>query len=221
MLQSNYLFHICCSFNKNHKAMTQRIELDLGKRFIQRFKQWNESTPYQIPTAWLFEKGIKEQLSINGVDGIRFYSAINNTIGSGLEDKLTLIMVPVKINLSTNIKEDLYNQELYEFSDLCPPKCSVNPSVNGTFINKYNDLIVPRSWYFSRTYFENIFAANPQSEGIRLYRDTINDVLILNIVPITLSSTDYNDLPLPQYNNVGLICTDGENCDLESELYLA
>lgn len=186
--------------------------------FIKRLK---EEDNYLIPTAWLFENGIKQMLSIPNLSGIRFYSAINNKLDHN-DDKLTLIMVPVQID-ANGVYKDLEDKEIYEFSDMCPYIC--NADTMGTFTFKSDiGLQIPRAWYIPRNYFDDIINSNPTTiVGVRIYQYELNGILDLKFVPVINNKGTYTDLNDPIIEGVSLYCFDDNSptCDVSSSLYLA
>lgn len=189
-----------------------------AKCFIKRLK---EEDNYLIPTAWLFEDGIIQMLSIPNLSGIRFYSAINNAQDPN-DDKLTLIMVPVQID-GNGVYKDLENEVIYEFSDMCPYIC--NAGTMGTFAYKSQiGVQIPRAWYIPRIYFDAIINSNPTTiVGVRIYQYKLNGVLDFKFVPVIKENGTYTDLHGPIIQGVSLFCFDDNSptCDISSSLYLA
>ncbi|MFA9214163.1 MAG: hypothetical protein ACEQSR_10010 [Candidatus Methylacidiphilales bacterium] len=199
-------------------ALLKPIKLDTAICFINRFK--GESN-YLIPSGWLFETGIKNMIdNISNLKGIKFYAAINKNSPIN-EDTLTLVMIPV-INNSTGAREDYIDETyFYEFSDMCPPRCSANPAIDGNFISKDKSFTVGRSWYFSKQKFVDILDSDADVVGVRLYHHINGKNLDLKMVPVVFDGTNYNDKATPIYNQADEICNGGTNCDVNSVLYKA
>lgn len=197
--------------------VVKKTPLDTAICFINRFKNENE---YFIPSAWLFEKGIKNMIdSIDNLKGIKFYAAINNNRNSN-EDTLTLVMIPVISNAIGNKIDYINDNYFYEFSDLCPPKCSEVTVVKVEPISSNTGIQVGDSWYFSIDKFKTIFNQYKNVNGVRLYRFTDNDKLNLKMVPVVFKNdTTYNDIKLNYEIIADEICIGGNNCDETSVLY--
>lgn len=201
------------------------IVLNRGVSFITRFK--NEQD-YLVPSGWLFENGIKNQLdndSTNSIVGFRFYAAIKNTEEHDA-DSLTLVLVAVRLNENNNMKVDWISKPdgLYEFSDLCPKLCNDNydPTISTFQKSAKADVIVPRSWYFSRKHFDNIFGLDTSIVGIRLYQEVIDNTLHIGYVPVARQGDKRVDYwPHTQKIFQDEICQNGMFCDTSSILYNA
>ncbi len=193
--------------------------LDTAECFIKRFLT---ETDYLVPSAWLFETGIKNMIdNVPDLVGIKFYAAINSERNVN-EDSLTLVMIPVvKDNL--NLKSDyLMDNYVYEFSDLCPPRCSISQSaINVSPRPKDNSFSVPRSWYFGKDKLDKFFKNNNYS--VRLYQYIHDGILDLKMVSVQyVNDTTYNDVVNGNYIAADEICTNSNNnCDNNSRLYNA
>lgn len=188
--------------------------------FITKFtNEYKNGNMVKIPTAWLFEIGVKDSLEIPGVEGIRFYSAINADEFTGLNGNLTFILVPVGAN-----QVDLEDEVLYEFSQLCPDVCSLDENgnrINGSLISVARPFDIPKSFYFPRSFFDNL--PNQDTLGIRLYSIIKHSKLTLQIIPVEDVAPYYNDI-LPAINQQKdyHVCdiNSTTHCDTNSSLYL-
>ena len=128
----------------NQTTQLSPIANDRAITFIEKFvKEKNEPSNFQIPSAWLYERGIKESIeraATSGMMGLRFYSAIDVEKYPTEPGKLTFIMVPAMVN-DKGVFEDLSNEVVYEFSQICPDMCSIG--VTGNFIEFDGSFTVP------------------------------------------------------------------------------
>ncbi|MFZ4796766.1 MAG: hypothetical protein ACOYMA_04685 [Bacteroidia bacterium] len=201
--------------NKIEEMDLLPIPLPQAIDFIKRFKS---DTVHAIPTAWLFEDYIIPLLSIPGFEGIRFYTAIDIEKYSANNGIITFIMVPV-IKDNNNVLIELENKA-YEFSKMCPRIC--NNGIPGPIISDAS-IMIPRSYFFSKSFLVSNFSMHNQSKGFRLYSEIINSRLELRMVPVVDIAPNYDDLPAPNYTGNYLVCDANnlQNCDLTSILYKA
>jgi len=193
-------------------------------RFITKFtnEYYKSNKAVQIPSAWLFERGVKESFNIQGVVGIKFYSAINADMYAGAYGALTFILVPVISNQAGELV-DLVDNNLFEFSQLCPDVCNID--INGTafpgfYIDKAIPFVIPKSFYFPKSFFDEM--PNQDTLGVRLYSITDNNRLELRITPVEFIAPNYRDLVTPVYSENYLVCQEGSttHCDTNSSLYI-
>ncbi len=194
--------------------------LDTAECFITRFLNENK---YYVPSAWLFETGIKQMIDgIPNLVGIKFYAAINSERKFN-EDSLTLVMIPVIGSGPGNSKTDyLSDNYVYEFSDLCPPRCSAAPAIVVVPTQKDSSFIVPRSWYFGKKKIQSLMKNSNGEFAVRLYQYIHEGTLDLKMVPVVyVNDTTFNDIIKGNYISADEICLGGNYCDASSRLYNA
>ncbi len=201
------------------KSIIRPTTLDTAECFIARFLNENK---YYVPSAWLFETGVKRMFDeIPNLVGIKFYAAINSGRPFN-KDSLTLVMIPVVEENPGDLKTDFLDERyVYEFSDLCPPRCSTQPIINVEPKQKDSSFTVARSWYFGKDKFQVLMKNTNGEFAIRLYQYIHDKTLDLKIVPVVKVNNNYQDENTWIIQQADEICLGGNNCDATSRLYKA